>query len=214
MTRRLVHTAALAALAALVAAGCAPSQDTEVSLAGAWPSEPGDYDDVTERWTRFERVRGDIDQHLTEIFRVHATLLSPEWRAAYVEKRAEDEKLSPARREALAASQRARHDEYYEVVLIVGAYERRLIDFHRGDDSVWRVTLVGDGGEEIDATEIERDRRLRSVIAAFFPFLGDFDEAYLARFPRDVELFGPHADTIKLVLASPLATVALSWEAP
>jgi hypothetical protein len=202
----------MAALA-LFALACGP-RTGPVSLSGAWPSAEAvdDYDRVVKRWTRHARVRGDISEHLTEIVSVHATLLAPEWRAAYAHKRSVDERLSPVERQELVNHQRERDAEYYEVMLLVSASERRLLDFDRGQRSVWRVVLTDGRGNEIVASEIVRDRRLPSVIAEFFPALGDFDRPFLARFPRDLELFGPGAERIELVMASPRATVILVWE--
>jgi hypothetical protein len=203
---------AVALAVALGSLACTSQRQQQVSLAGTWPSQPDDYEQVTRRWTRHDRVRGDISEHLSEIVSVHATLLSPEWRAAYVAKRSEDEMLSPAKRQALLAAQRERDAAYYEVMLIMSAYERRLLDFDRGERSVWRVVLTDGRGNEIEASSIERDRRLRSVIAEYFPALGDFERPFLARFPRDIELFGGGAETIELILASPRATVKLVWD--
>lgn len=208
---RLLSLAAIGTVLTLTALACANRQPPPVSLAETWPSAPDAYDDVTERWTRHDRVRADLDEHLSEIVSVHATLLSPEWRAAYVAKRREDGLLSPAKSQALLAAQQQRDAEYYEVMLLMSAYERRLLDFEKGERSVWTVVISDGHGNEIQASEIERDRRLPSVIAEFFPNLGDFHRPYLARFPREHELFGPQAETIELVLASPRATVKLVW---
>ena len=202
----------LLALTAAVSVACAPTDERPVSLTGTWPSETGDYAKITERWTRHDRVRGDIDEHLTEIVSVSATLLSPEWRAAYVARRADDERLPPARRQALLDAQRERDASYYEVMLLVRANERRLIDFDRGERSVWRVALSDGDQREIEAIAIERDRRLHSVIREYFPHMGDFDQAFLVRFPRDLELFGDAAARIELLMASPRATLQLAWE--
>lgn len=205
--------AILCSLLVLFAIGCGPSR--AVSLSGTWPAEAGAIDDylaITERWTRHERVRAGLSEHLVEIVNVHATLLAPEWRAAYVHKRSRDELLSPARSQGLLAAQRAQDAAFYEVMLLVSANERRLIDFHRGDRSLWRVVLSDGRGNEIEAEEIVRDRRLRSVIAEFFPAIGDFDYPYIARFPRELELFGPGATRIELRMSTPRAAVRLVWE--
>jgi hypothetical protein len=211
---RYVKLASCVAALALLALACGPRTGA-ISLSGTWPSEPAaadDYDRVVRAWTRHARARGDIREHLTEIVSVHATLLAPEWRAAYVQKRSVEERMTAAERQALLAHHRERDAAYYEVVLLVSAHERRLLDFDRGERSVWRVALRDDRGNEVLASAIERDRRLHSVIAEFFPAIGDFDRPFIARFPREIELFGPNATRIELILASPRATLELVWE--
>ena len=199
------------ACVALAVLGCGGGSRA-VSLSGSWPSEPsGDYLEVTERWTRQGRVRGGLAQHYSEVVDVRATLMSPEWRVAYVEKRAEDEMLPPAKVEALLASHKEAAAEQYEVELLVSTYERTLLDLDKGELSVWRVALRDGRGNEVEASEVVRDRRPRTVINEYFPQLEPFHRPYIARFPRDIEIFGDGAERVELVVSNPKATVKLAW---
>jgi hypothetical protein len=199
--------AALLGLAVLLT-GCAGAPPP-VDLTGSWPDRPGDYGDVTEAWTR----RGGDRTLEAMVVEVSATLKSPAWRAAYVAHRARRERMSDAARAALAASEQAADQASYEVALFVATYDRRINDLHKGDRSVWRLVLVGDDGQEITPIEVIRDRRPRSEIVAYFPHLGDFDQPYLARFPRTAALLGPGARRLTLRMASAQGQVELSWQA-
>jgi hypothetical protein len=64
------------------------------------------------------------------------------------------------------------------------------------------------------ASEIKRDRRPRSEIAADFPAMGDFHEPYVARFPRTVNLLRPGAQRFSLKVTSSQVGVELVWAEP
>jgi hypothetical protein len=199
---------ALAAVALLLATACAGPQT--VSLAPGWPERGGDYDTVQEAWTREGGIRDRFDQVLS----VHATFLSPAWRTAWVDQRVRVERLSPAARAAMLEEQRKLDAEHYEVALMVTTYERTENDLHKGEKSVWRVALIDDQGVEIEPAEIVRDRRPDKIIQAQFPGLEDFGTAYIARFPRRVELLRPGARAIRFRISSARGAVVLEWKAP
>lgn len=205
--------AVLLALATLPGAGCA--SHAPVELSNDWPSKAGDYREVTRTWTRHGRKRsglGDDHDHLMEqTLDVRATFKSPEWRAASIAFRARRHKLPPIEIAALTERERADAAANYEVALLVSTYDRRANDLQKGIRSIWRVALVDDAGAEILPTEIKRDRRPRSQISADYPHLGDFHQAYVARFPRTVDLMRPGARRFSLKVTSALAGVELIW---
>lgn len=204
------HAAAIAALCALTALACAGAP-RPVELSGAWPERPGDFEDVTEAWTRSGTLRSSFSQGTAQLLELHATFKAPAWRAAYVDFVAERHRLGPEARAELAAEQKAAAGERYEVTLVVSTYHREHNDLQKGARSIWRVALVGADGTQIPAATIEPDRRPREVLEEEYPWLGDFSEVYVATFPRQVELLSPGADHLGLVMGSHLGAVELEW---
>jgi hypothetical protein len=200
-----VRTLALVAVTALGAFACA-STPPPVDLSSGWPSRGGDYDDVTDAWTR----QDDFSRDFSMVVDVVATLKSPAWRAAYVEHRAERERMSDAARAELTRAEQAEDAKHLEVELMVATYDRRANDLAKpGGRSIWRVVLVGDDGKEIAPTEIVRDRRPRSEIKAYFDALGDFHQPYVARFPRAA--LGDGVRALALRVHSAQGGVELVW---
>src|SRR5436190_22413377 len=93
--------AALLWLYVLAIAACGGTEPA-VRLVDDWPTAvSGKYTDVTERWTRRTRLRGEYQEALE----LAATFKSPEWRAARAEKDADARGLqgdAPAQRIAQA----------------------------------------------------------------------------------------------------------------
>jgi len=205
---RAISGALLLALA--VACGGPPP----VELNSAWPNQADDYEDVTEKWTRHGRDNsglGDRRHGVEQTIDVYATFKSPEWRAAWIAMEAERHHLSQAAIRELTAKTKAEDAEGYEVVLLVATHDRRSNDLQKGPRSTWRVALVDQGGTEIVASAIKRDRRPRNEVEAEFPKLGDFHEPYVAHFPRSVDLLRPEARRFLLKVTSEQGGVVLEW---
>jgi hypothetical protein len=201
MARRAVS--AIGAALALAACASAPPP---VSLADGWP-RPAPYADTVRAWTRSGRLVKDFDLVLD----VHATFLSPAWRSAYVAERAKRERMGSAAHEALEAEERARADEAYEVELLVSTHDADENDLHKGERSMWRIALIDAEGHEIRPQSVERDRRQRATIRAYFPELDDFHTAYRVVFPRQQALLGETSRGFELSLASARGAVVLAW---
>jgi hypothetical protein len=198
----------VAGVLALLMFGCGSGAAGPVSLDGTWPEQPESYRDVHEQWTR----HGALREYPSIVLEVYATFKSPAWRAAHAGYLAERRSMSNAARAVLLEQTRQVSDsEPYEVQLLVTTNDRRENDLTRGKRSVWRVVLVDAQGNEIEPLSIERDRRPREVIRAEFPDLGDFAEAYVARFARDVALLGPDATQFSLKMGSARGGVELIW---
>lgn len=217
--KRLARAAHLVAALALSAgvAGCA-SVTPSIHLSSAWPARAGEFHATTRAWTRHANDRTNSDDDQGRIFEqtveVYATFKSPEWRAAYVRFRAERNQLPPGEVAALTEREKKDDADQYEVMLLVATYDRKINELQKGARSIWRVALVDDRGAEIVASEIKRDRRPRSEIAAEFPHLGDFHQPYVARFPRTVDLLRPGARRFSLKLTSSQVGVSMTWAAP
>jgi hypothetical protein len=201
MMRRLLLVLAIGVTA------CGASEK-KVDLAGEWPSTVRTYPEVVQEWTRRERLR-DAYQETLEL---SGTLKSPEWYAAFGERDADNRGLVGEAREQRRAQAKADAAGPYEVELLVTTWDRRENDLDRGQKSVWKVNLLDAAGKEIPPLEIIKDKRPGYVIRAEFPDLGDFATAYLARFPREANLFGPNARQVRLRMSSPRGGVTLTWD--
>lgn len=199
---------ALALLLALASAtGCAT---TRVPLTNEWPASAGEYHAVTREWTR----SASLNQDYQLVISAEATLLSAPWRAAKLEREARLRGLGPAAREALLATEKARAQGPWEIELLVTTWDRKENDLHRGERASWRVALLYEQGNEIAPVEVSRDRRPPHVVRAEFAHLGDFAQAYVVRFAKEVPLLGPGVQRVRLRVTSARGAVELAWLAP
>ncbi|HUS67908.1 MAG TPA: hypothetical protein VMZ28_25405 [Kofleriaceae bacterium] len=198
----------------LLGAACAGSSPP-VKLSDEWPARASadDYDDIHEKWTRHGRDHADPDGKLeiAETIDVYATFKSPEWRAAYIAHRAELHAMPRSEVAALTKQAQEEMAQHYEVQLLVSTWDRRANDLNKGKRSTWRVALMDDQGHEIVADDIKRDRRPASEIKADYPDLGGFHTAYVARFPRTVDLLRPDARKFSLKVTSSQGGVTMTW---
>lgn len=198
----------LALLLALVGAtGCATAR---VPLTNEWPSSAGEYHAVTREWTR----SASLSQDYQLVISAEATLLSAPWRAAKIEREARLRGLGPAARQALLATEQERAQGPWEIELLVTTWDRKENDLHRGARASWRVALLDEQGNEIAPMEITRDRRPPHVVRAEFAHLGDFAQAYVVRFAKEVPLLGPGVRRVRLRVTSARGAVELVWLAP
>jgi hypothetical protein len=201
---------AIAVALAGVLAGCGSSGQRAASPFGeAWPDRARSYEQAVEDWTRTGSFVRDFDR----VLEVSATFLAPDWRAAYIEHRAEREMLGRDRRAELVAEQRTAAESYYEVELFVTTYRYEENDLQKGEKSTWRVTLLDDDGNELRPVEIQRDRRPPEIIRSYFPHARDGATAYVARFPRTQLVMGDGARKFSLTVASARGGVELVWTA-
>jgi hypothetical protein len=198
----------LLSLVALLLASCF-QQAKPIRFTDDWPKQASPYDATTKAWTRRGLLRASFSDQGSQLLELYATFLSTEWRAAYIGRQAQLQKLSKSSRNALEEEQRKRASEGYVVELLVSTYHPEHNDLHR-DRSIWRIALIDSEGNEIPAEKIEKDRRPRQLIAAEFDKFGDFAEAYRVTFPRNAELL--QGREFALRIGSSLGTVEVNWE--
>ena len=203
---RIIASLTLCCLVALLSACFNKSQP--IRLTEEWPAQVDDYQDVTDNWTRNGRLRASFSDQGSQLLELYATFLSTEWRAAYVQRQAELQTMSDASRGLLADEQKKIAAESHQVKLLMSTYHAQHNDLHR-QDSIWRVVLVDEAGNEIAATSIEKDRRPRQLISAEFDKLSDFAEAYLVTFPHAPAILS--GKSFSLRVTSSLGTVQLHW---
>lgn len=215
---RALLRVAMVAGAMAAASGCR-SAPPRVPLTSAWPAPAASdsvadadarYQATTKRWTRHGLVRNGY----REVVSVDATLASPAWLAAKVERDAALAGDGPTEREARWTTAQAADATSYVVHLLIATWDRRENNLDRGERASWTVTLMGDDGRRLAPTKVVRDKRPRPVIRAEFDHLGDFAEAYTITFPRDVPLFGDGARQIRLRVSGAEGATELSWDAP
>lgn len=176
-----------------------------VAYSDQWPTRAGDYDDVTQAWSRDARFQASYQQ----VLEVSATFKSPEWRAAHVERTTRLANLDATQRAALVAEQQQAAADHYEVELLVTTWDRRENDLHRANAS-WKVELIDDKGAVVEPSVIERDRRPENILRASFPGMGDFTQAYVVRFPRRVDLAA--ARSFRIRIWSERGAVEMVWQ--
>ena len=202
---RTITTLAVALL--LCAAGCT-AKPMNVVLTEKWPEKPPEWDRVRRAWTRHGRITSGWDL----VLNIHATFKSPEWRAAYVAERTSRQHLRPKDRLALMERHQAEEKKFYELELLVSTYDRSENDLARGKRSMWSIWLIDGFGKQVEPVSIKKDKRPRGVIREYFPDFDDFDEAYVVRFPRTIDVLHPGAKQFSLRMASAHGAVEVVWK--
>jgi hypothetical protein len=171
-----------------------------------------DYGQVRERWTRSAQPLKL--QALDTPLRVHATLFSPDFIAAYVAKSAAVYRLSASDRTELGRKLGGAAARSYSFFVGASTTDLRSNDLER-KDSVWRIALLNDRGEQVSPAEIRAEKTIAPGATEFFPFLDSFYRAYHVRFPTTLADGQPliREGTQKLVLlfAGPLGLAELTW---
>jgi hypothetical protein len=205
---RLTRLASFSIAALFLVTACG-STAKPVQFSDEWPSKVSTYDATSKSWTRRGLLRASLANQGSQLVELYATFLSTEWRAAYVDRQTKLRKLSQGSRNSLEQDQKKIASEGYVVQVLVATYHPSHNDLHR-DSSIWRLSLVDSNGNEIPATQVEKDRRPRELIAADFKNFGDFSEAYQVTFPRDPGLL--QGDSFALRMGSSLGSVEVTWK--
>jgi hypothetical protein len=169
-----------------------------------------DYEEYLHRWWRHDKIIKQLDTTL----RVNAVFLSPQFAAAYTSKRAEVFKLPPRRVKEVVAELRERWEESYPFIIGAAAMDYTWNDFDR-TDSVWRISLENDQGDEVEPVILNSMGDIDATIQEFYPFVDRFHRVYDVRFPKESADGQPlvNAETKKLYLqfAGPLGHSKLEW---
>jgi hypothetical protein len=203
-------TRALGAVAALLVIGCGGSGQ-RVSL-----NEPGlapnykQYAASLKRWTRHGHVVADFD----EAMQASATLRSPEFRAAYASRYIQDYQVVPDSRERVRGEIMSDGADSYEFHIETATHDYDINDLSSAK-TVWRVTLINDGGHEVKPREIIPSREKRQFDFAFYPYATLFSRGWRLRFPRALAdgtpLVAPDTKSLTMRIAGPVGVVDLVW---
>ncbi len=174
------------------------------------PLQASDYPGVIDTWTRSDKVYKSLD---TKLF-VSSTCHAPEFRRAFAMAFPDiyGQGGEITRRELVDLSGDV--EQYNNFFVSMHTAKGKWNDLAR-EDSIWRVTLMGNEGVEVSPAEIlsiKIDANLRNV----YPYIGDFDKAYLVRFPLTDPMrrliIDRDATEFTLRIASALGVATMKWE--
>ena len=215
--RRGAAFAVVAALAGVLC-GC-PEVQVNFSETQSRTFEPSDYERVVERWTRDEQlyVLDGLDNALT----VTATFESWEYRQAYIDRYAYDFRLTDTERQSLEADQRAELEAAHVFLVAASSTKVEWSDLS-AENTPWKIRLVNDQGDVLapfpDAhapSGIEFVRRVTPAQRLYFPYINDFRDVFLLRFPRTLPdgapFLRPGVEAFTLEFAGALGRAELRW---
>jgi hypothetical protein len=201
----------LAACALVLLGGCS----TLPPRVGEPPAQVADsqaeqaYHQVFDRWTRQTTIYDQLDNRMF----LAATLQSPEFVKARVERLAAFEALPSADEQSLLQSQSADAAQGYDFFFGVHTEKRRWNDLDR-NPSLWRVALHTSAGE-VTPVLVERIQRPNVNLRGIYVYLGDFWVGYRVRFPAALPdgrpLVGPGETQLVLKLDSALGHAHLDF---
>jgi len=171
-----------------------------------------EYARIHKRWTRQQHVTKDF----TTTLDVHATLLSDEFRAAYLSEVTALRRLTPAQHTALAQDLRSAGERWVEVVIEMVTSNWRWNDL-TSPRTVWTLTLADDAGHVASVAEVASLQEKPDTLQALYPPVTPFTRAWRVRFPRVLSdgtmLLGPGTRALSLRFAGALGNVEVRWEA-
>ncbi len=140
-----------------------------------------DYEDVLSKWTRSGGLLNfsEADDHLT----VTATYQAWDFRFAYVERYAEDFRLSLSQKLAMRAEAASDETENYRFYVAMYGSKPRWGTL-AGKDSAWVVRLVDDEGHESNAAEIVAVPRPGALETRYYPYTTPWRNVFLLKFLR------------------------------
>jgi hypothetical protein len=207
----LVLLAMLAAVASAPGAtGCAKQEPVRLGSPER-TYERKDYDKVLARWTRRGLILNSLDQALE----VYATVLSPDFRAAYAARYIADYKLPPGEAERYRGQIMHQAFTHNEVFLTAAAGRYAWNDLEK-KESLWRVALLTDRGVEVSPTKIKAHKiPVDPRAMAFFPHADAWSKAYRIEFPvtsaDGAAVLAPGLRWFALRVSGPLGHTELRW---
>lgn len=181
----------------------------DIESYGHW--HRSEYARIHRRWTRYQHLTKDF----TTTLDVHATLLSDEFRAAYLAEVTALRRFTPTQHAALAKELRGAGDRWVEVVIEMVTSNWRWNDL-TSPRSVWTLTLVDDAGHVAEVAEVASVQEKPDTLQALFPPVTPFTRGWRVRFPRILSdgtlLLGPHTRALTLRFAGPLGSAEVRWE--
>ena len=167
-----------------------------------------DYEDVLDAWTQDDKLYDRLDS----IMFVFGTFHSPEFRKAFL--LAHAEVYGPGSDTAshlTLTDPEAEHS--HEFFLSVSTSRVEWNDLDKNKESIWRVTLVGEG-EEVVLGTVEKIRTTANI-RAIYPYVTDFAKTYRVRFPLTTTAGRPiltnKTGQLTMRIASALGACEMTW---
>jgi hypothetical protein len=201
----------LLALVSLLSACGVGGPATRVSLAPVADAPPASaYVDQIKKWTRHGHVFSDFDETLT----VDATLHSPEFRAAYVERWISVYKIAPEDAARLRADWNKEIADMWELHVESSGHDFNVNNF-TANKTPWRLVLTTDAGRDLTPSEVQSSKMRREVEVDLYPYATLFSRGWRVRFPRKLADGTPllTADTRSLTfrISGPAGSTDLTW---
>jgi hypothetical protein len=194
-------------IAAAALTGCVHQYEGTVSLTPRASIVADDYEEILDRWTRHARVY-DILQ--TVVF-ADATFHSPEFRVGFLARHRHIYGQGSEEAQRLALTDEGA-EEGLEFFISTWTPADRNNDLEDAD-TIWRVTLEGEGGVRVDG----RVRRIKTSanVRIIYPYITDFARTYAVRFPRTAPTGEPvltsQTSLLTLRLTSAAGEAVMSW---
>lgn len=196
--------AALAALS-LTAGGCLKVFEKQTT------ASRDAYIEFLDKWTRAEKVYYEGETH----FFITATFQSKEFLDAYLKYYSEMFELSPAAAEDQKNRLFANAAGYYEFTVAVFTEDPRWHNL-ADKDSIWRIRLVNEHGEELAPSYVNAIRTPDPNMKTLFPYISNFDKVHYLGFARMTDSGLPFTAeggrTFSLKVVSGLGKAELKWE--
>jgi hypothetical protein len=169
---------------------------------------PDDYEDVLDSWTEDDKLYDRLDS----IMFVFATFHSPEFRKAFL--MAHSDVYGPGSETAshlTLTDPEAEHE--HEFFLSVSTSRVEWNDLDKNKESIWRVTLVGEG-DEVVSGRVEKIRTTANI-RAIYPYVTDFAKTYRVRFPLTTvsgkPILSSKTGQLTMRIASALGACEMIW---
>lgn len=207
--------ASLLLIAGLLVTGCAGAHELPLGRALSQSVESitaRDYERVRQRWTRSDRVYRDLQ---TQLF-ISATFHTPAFRRAFAVTFSEiyGQGGQVTRQELVTLAEGI--EGYLNFFVSMYTPDLKDNDLDKAD-SIWGLRLSNEVGVAVRPAEIVRVK-IDSNIRAVYPNVGEFDRAYIVRFPladRDGQpVLTETTSSLTLHIASALNKGALVWGVP
>ncbi|MGC4116441.1 MAG: hypothetical protein QM765_18065 [Myxococcales bacterium] len=168
------------------------------------------YQDVLGQWTRRAEIYDGLD---SQAF-LAATFQPLVFREARVERVAAFGSLPKADAEAMLAQERQKHAAGLDFVLGLYANEKRFDDL-ANPDSVWKLALATEAGEEAPLSIVKLDAADPNL-RALYPYLDAYWTAYQIRFARTfangAQVVPATTQGLVLRLSSSVGKAELRWD--
>lgn len=170
-----------------------------------------DYHKALKKWTRGTKVYDGLELKL----HINATYKNREFRHAYLDRYTESYLLDEGYAGAMLDTEYELAELYNEFFFSIYTPYDSWNDFDR-KDSVWKLYLVDSAGAQISPISIKRVDSADPLLREFFPYVGLWSSAYIARFPRYSDtgtepIPGKDTEFIKLLVVGVLGNGELEW---
>jgi len=173
------------------------------------PSLP-EYVEARSHWSR----SGENYRDLELTAKMHATLLTTDFRQAYAAEYARLFSLTPAQRSEFEAVQMKEEAQHHAVILILATREDSWNNL-RPPAGIWRIRLANRRGDSVDLKEARQLDHHNPTWQALYPALTFQYRIWELRFPKrldDDELLAPKGHHLDLFVAGAGGQFKFSWK--